>query len=93
MVDTHSIIVGGKVVNRIVSTRAFAEALARSVGGRVTNSPEAQKGFLESEGGFTRPQDEPSPADPVVSLLDRLVLKGVITDKDKAEILGQSPTT
>jgi hypothetical protein len=81
MVSEYSIVVGNKVVNRIVSDRKFAEDLAEKMGGTATDSRDAKKGFIKQNERFVPPPEKQNP-DTLKSLIIMLMEKGILNKSD-----------
>lgn len=87
MVTEYSIIKDGKVINRIVCSRTFAEKYAADNGVEISNSPNAVIGATKQNGKFIKPVTESKVEKSKLEILtDKLIAKGIITQEEASEL-------
>lgn len=83
----YSIIKDGKVINRIVASKSFAEKYAQKNGVEVSDSVNAVIGATKQNGKFIKPVSEAKIEKSALELLtEMLVQKGTITEADASKL-------
>jgi len=87
MTTEYSIIKDGKVINRIVASKEFAEKYAQDNGVEISDSVNAVIGATKQNGKFVKPVHEPKVEKSAIGILtETLVQKGILTEADASKL-------